>query len=408
MRLFPGLRGGIALAFALAVAAACSKTPQYYDDLHTGGMSSTGTGGTGSRACANVGDCGVADTECAHPVCESGRCAMTFAPMGTALMAQVPGDCKTAICDGMGHVTSSADPMDADDGNPCTDDSCNGSTPVHAPSAGGSPCGENGHLMCDGMGACVGCKTDGQCGAGGACFTWVCTNQQCQQQFTPAGAGNPGGDTPGDCQHNVCDGMGGISTVVDPSDHPPDPNACLAGICNGGSPSTQPKPAGTACPGGVCDGNGNCGQCLADADCGAPTACATPVCVANHCSATYAPYGAANPPQAPHDCRTQICDGSGGVTSVPDDSDVPPNPDACNIASCSGGNAVTNPVQIPPTNDPCKVNSCDPTQGIVTGNVADGTACGGCSACFGGSCTDPCPAMGCICNGIFCDCGGGG
>ena len=57
----------------------------------------------------------------------------------------------------------------------------------------------------------------------------------------------------------VGDGNGGIVSVPDGADPPADPNACSSGVCNGGTPSATPRPAGTGCPGGVCDGSGNCG-----------------------------------------------------------------------------------------------------------------------------------------------------
>jgi hypothetical protein len=54
--------------------------------------------------------------------------------------------------------------------------------------------------------------------------------------------------TPGSCHAKVCDGMGNVTSVIDPTNKPADVDACHTGGCNvSGTPAQTPKPAGTAC-----------------------------------------------------------------------------------------------------------------------------------------------------------------
>lgn len=164
--------------------------------------------------------------------------------------------------------------------------------------------------------------------------------------------------------------------------------------------------AGTTCPGGVCDDAGSCVECNISTDCGSQ-ACALPSCVEGHCTTTPVDAGAPAPApaQVPGDCKTIMCDGVGGTTTVPDDADPPPNPDACHTTSCSGGNPVVTPVTVPSSNSPCIADGCDPTTGVYHNPINEGMSCGGCSVCQSGSCNDPCAAMGCACADSGCVCG---
>ncbi|MFT3773531.1 MAG: hypothetical protein QM820_49780 [Minicystis sp.] len=422
MRLLSGSGAGLAIAFAVAavVAGACSKTPHFVPDQAGGsggsgastvsGTTSSGTGGSGSRACVNTGDCNAVDTACAHPVCEDGVCKVQHEPPGTPTQLQIPHDCRQNVCDGAGNVTVADDPTDLPfDGNPCTDDTCDGGMPVHTLLPAGQACGQKTGMACDDTGHCTGCKTASNCGTTLPCFTWNCdTNDTCQQAFVPAGMGDPAGGTPGDCKRNVCDGMGGVMTVPDATDVPANPSACTLGACTGSAPTTKPAPASATCLGGTCDGMGNCGSCVTDSDCGDPSACATPKCLGGHCSAVFMPAGTVIAQQTPGDCVKKVCDSMGAVTAVPDDGDVPPDPDKCTVASCGDGLVVLTPVNVPSSNNPCIADGCNPQTGVFHDAVPNGTGCGGCSTCQGGFCVDPCPAMGCSCAGTSCDCGSGG
>ncbi len=167
---FHGSPGGGGGAGGAAVAASSTEAA-------TGGA---GVGGNVYVECSHDSDCpGVAD-ECGAPACtESGDCAMAYAPAGTPVAAQVPGDCKVQVCDGAGRPHTEADDFDDDfdDGVDCyAVDHCNGTKPVMKPRASGEACSAGGR-MCNGFGACVDCVAAKDCGdptvaecmAGGFC-----------------------------------------------------------------------------------------------------------------------------------------------------------------------------------------------------------------------------------------------
>lgn len=83
--------------------------------------------------CIQLADCPAAD--CRAPVdCVAGLCVFENTPEGTPLAGQTPGDCARVECDGLGGSQADADADDLpDDGIACTDDTCEGVTPVHTP-----------------------------------------------------------------------------------------------------------------------------------------------------------------------------------------------------------------------------------------------------------------------------------
>ncbi|HVK70205.1 MAG TPA: lamin tail domain-containing protein, partial [Polyangium sp.] len=108
--------------------------------------------------CTTAADCPGQVTECGAPVCNAGVCGLTFAPPGTALSTQMPGDCAASVCDGTGGTTTAIDNTDlpGDDGNQCTLEACNNGMPSHPPQTAGTPCNQNGGTQCDAAGICVG------------------------------------------------------------------------------------------------------------------------------------------------------------------------------------------------------------------------------------------------------------
>lgn len=386
------MRSVSAVVAVVVALAACSKVPHFTSG--SGGDLPNGTttdheGGAGP--CQAAGDCPLVDQPCAHPTCTSGVCAMAPVPAGQTTAAQIAGDCKKVICDGSGFTTAAPDPSDtADDGNDCTADTCNGSTATHTPLPKGTKCGAGTSLSCDGKGSCLGCTTAADCGAHGACFTWTCTNGACQQHFVANGGGSPPGNVSGDCHRLACDGSGGVISVIDDGDTPPDPSSCVYGACSGGNPTSEVASAGSGCGGGICDGSGSCVGCLSDDDCGSPSACKSPRCSGGSCGNAYAGAGTPVGGSPPGDCHVNVCDGSGNVIAAADDSDVPGPPDACHTAACSGGFVSYPPISIPATGNPCTQNVCDPAAGVHTVNVANGTSCGACQSCTDGACKSNC------------------
>jgi subtilisin-like proprotein convertase family protein len=65
-----------------------------------------------------------------------------------------------------------------DDGNECTLDTCVAGMAQHTPEPAGFSCTQGGHV-CDGMGACVGCILDTDCGTSTACAQYTCNAGAC-------------------------------------------------------------------------------------------------------------------------------------------------------------------------------------------------------------------------------------
>ncbi|MDI1476821.1 DUF4215 domain-containing protein [Polyangium sp. y55x31] len=64
--------------------------------------------------------------------CVEGLCKFEDAPEGTRLDGQTVGDCRAIVCDGAGRSKIELDSGDpANDGNPCTDDACEGFVTTH-------------------------------------------------------------------------------------------------------------------------------------------------------------------------------------------------------------------------------------------------------------------------------------
>lgn len=125
---------------------------------------------TADPVCAALDDC--PDDPCRPAVaCAAGTCVREAMPEGTVLADQVDGDCVTRECDADGGVRERPDGADlpADDGVACTDETCDGVTPVHSPRS--EPC-YSGPDNTRGVGLCVdGTRTcDLETGDWGACL----------------------------------------------------------------------------------------------------------------------------------------------------------------------------------------------------------------------------------------------
>jgi hypothetical protein len=154
--------------------------------------------------CITSGDCPGMDTQCQQRTCVMNNCGISLAPPGTPLMSQTPGDCQTAICDGMGNTGSQINVMDvpADDGNDCTGETCPMGFPSHPAHPINTSCSSNGGSYCNGAGSCVECNMASQCpGMDTECQTRTCTSGTCGFSF----AGNGAPCTIGGTQ---CDGAG--------------------------------------------------------------------------------------------------------------------------------------------------------------------------------------------------------
>ncbi|MFO0592891.1 MAG: DUF4215 domain-containing protein [Polyangiaceae bacterium] len=324
--------------------------------------------------------------------------------------------------------TGGAPCVPVDDGNECTDDVCEANLPVHVDKPVGSPC-QSGGSQCDGNGACVACLGPADCpGEDTACRTRTCEAGACGFDDAPLGTPLPA-QTAGDCKVVVCDGAGAAVTAVEDSDVPDDSNPCTDDICAAGEPSNPPSDSGSPCGGGgatlVCDGAGSCIGCVAPTDClGSDNECKHRTCENQVCGIAFT---AANTPvavQIAGNCLKQVCNGTGVLAQVADDTDVPSDDgnactdDACaqgspihpakpTGAGCDDGNACTqtdtckygsctggNPKSCP-ASDPCHdAGACDPATGLCGSPMKpngapcdDGDACTQTDACAAGVCT---------------------
>ena len=350
-----------------------------------------------------------ADAPCLVPICdgESGECG--FAPGNDGVPCDDDDPCTVADACQQGTCVPGI-AANCNDGNPCTDDACApGDGCTHAPNT--APC-EDGDLCTVGDG-CMG----GACVGGGdlACDDGnVCTDDSCDSEagcvFAPNAAGCEDGNpctTTGTCSGGIC--LGGTPLGCDDGD------VCTDDICDPATgcvhlDNTAPCDDGDACTlgdtclGGACggaavtcdDGNG-----CTDDTCVAPGGCvftpnSAPCDDQNSCTAgDVCADGACTPGAAfPCDdgelCTDDACDPDTGCvytlnTAPCDDGDVCTLGDVCALGTCAPGDPL-------PCDDgnPCTDDSCDPTLGCVyADNVEpcdDGNTCTTGDVCAAGLC----------------------
>jgi hypothetical protein len=205
-----------------------------------------------------------------------------------------------------------------------------------------------------------------------------------------------------------------VVSASDPTDVASDNKQCTIDSCTSGVPTYTPSGAGTTCSengGVVCNGSGTCVACTQPSHCpGADTECSTRTCVANACGVNNAPSGTALSSQTPGDCKKSVCNGSGGVTTVNDDADLPNDNKQCTNDLCSAGVPSSPPL---PGGTACSetggkvcdgggacvecVTNADCTNGTCQSNKCAPIVCGpGTLDCDGVS------GNGCECSGTLC------
>lgn len=327
---------------------------------------SANEGGSGATPeCDEPEDCPGTDNDCAERTCEDGVCGVDYQKAGTVAVTQVAGDCQELVCDEKGVVTSRADNHDVpDDGNPCRLDQCVDGAPSHDPEPSTKTCGSNGQFKCDGKGVCGGCTKASDCGLDNLCASYACVANTCKTTFVPAGDGNLA-NTAGDCKKNVCDGMGGQTTIADASDLPNDNNVCTKDICTTGVPSHAFESTTKSCGAfSNCNGMGGC-SCSDPASAACPRLGAQCGTVTNGCNQQVS---------CPNTCSgVNTCNGAG-------------NPNGC---GCTPKSVV------------CGSNQCGGTASDGCGHTQD------CNANCAWFCPDNCSTKACLDNVCYCaDCNG--
>lgn len=207
--------------------------------------------GASGAACSQDSDCG-ASNFCLRHRCDSGECAVSFAANGTPLpdAEQKDGDCKKAVCDGAGQVSSSED--DGDTPTPsheCKQAVCAAGVPTELDAPDGQACAM-GAGTCSG-GACKlppghACTADPECKSG-FCVDGVCCDGICD----------------GICATCAIPGKVGVCSQVPPNTE--DPATCEGTHACTGSPGGCKLKIGQSC--------GSNAQCITNNCGGSPATC---------------------------------------------------------------------------------------------------------------------------------------
>jgi hypothetical protein len=184
------------------------------------------------------------------------------------------------------------------------------------------------------------CSVGTDCpGADTECTVRACTLGVCSIENRPVSTVLT--QTAGDCKVRKCDGAGAVTTVADDSDLPDDGNACTQDLCTAGVVSHPPTASGSACSDGTktkCDGAGACVECLVASTCpGTDTDCNKRSCTAGACGFAPVSSGTVTGAQVAGDCKVVQCNGTGGTTSVDDDTDIADDGNACTDDKCTAG-----------------------------------------------------------------------
>ena len=362
-----------------AVGDAADGVTTDTDDTGAPDVEATDTGGTGTP------DADVTVPQCAPGSCDDGNactddsCEADVGCVHTALDCDDGNACTDDSCEAdLGCVHTA---LDCDDGNLCTDDSCSAAAGC-ASVASTKPCD-------DGDACTVGEKcSEGKCGSGKALLCddgTACTVDDC--------------DTATGCTHDAAPGKcddGDACTVGD---------ACEAGACQPGQKilcdDLNPCTDETCDAVGGCDYSANVLPCLDGDPCTLDDACAEMACVpgpkdlcddANPCTDDSCADGCVHTPSG------AICD----------DGDACTIGDACSAGACGG-----TPMDCD-DGDACTVGDACVASGCVPGPVKecnDGDPCTVGDACVGGECVagtpKSCPDDGNPCSGEVCVSGTG-
>jgi subtilisin-like proprotein convertase family protein len=190
-----------------------------------------------------------------------------------------------------------------------------------------------------------------------------------------------------------------------------DGNDCTIDQCEVGVPVNLRAPKGTPCAqggGSVCDEAGTCVMCNVPVDCeSGSNECQPMTCLDSVCVAEPTPDNTPLIAQTSGDCRLEVCDGLGGVKSIPLDADIPEDMPECAIKSCLSGDVISKPED---AYAPCTSGGkyCDGkgtcVECVVSADCGVSTECSK-HTCEAGACSagDPNLPAGSSCVGGVCD-----
>ena len=142
---------------------------------------------------------------CTTVACVSKSCQVANTAGPCEVIPGEAGTCENGECV---FATECQQDINCDDANQCTENSCNLSTGrcESQPLAPDTVCTQDGGTVCDGVGACVECNSNDQCGDSTECTIESCgANNTCT--YDPTGAEGDACDADGDagfCQSGTC------------------------------------------------------------------------------------------------------------------------------------------------------------------------------------------------------------
>ncbi len=402
----------------------------------------------------NSATCDDLDACTTDDICSAGTCS------GTPLSCNDGNDCTDDSCDPVTGCQNDPNNEPCDDGDACTAiDTCAGGQCVGGRARDcddGNPCTDD---SCDPASGCINIPNSLACDDGNACTT----NDLCADGVCVSGTPLDCADS-NPCTDDICDPASGCdhppnSAICDDGDACTSGDVCTAGVCVGGGPptcddgnpctddscdpasgcvftpnsipcddgnscTTQDMCTDTVCVGGGgpdCDDGNPCTNDSCDVELGCVNTNNTAACddgnactTADVCDAGTCTSGPELDCDDGNPCTHDACDPASGCvythnTEPCDDSDACTSQDVCAAGVCSGTNITCN------DNHPCTNDACNPTSGcFFTANAApcdDSNACTIDDACEGGACsgaplncednnpctTDSCnPALGCV------------
>jgi len=308
---------------------------------------------------ACVGEPTVCDdgNACTDDICDDATGDCTFTNNTSPCLSTTP--CNAAFCDA-GACVQSTDPKDCDDGNPCTDDSCDDTIGcVNTPNAlacdDGNACTEND--ICSG-GLCGG--TPRNCDDGSICTIDSCdADGNCVNTDLSAQCADDNV-----CTDEACDPVDGCvypanTAACDDGSVCTENDVCAGGFCNG-TPINLDD--GNVCTTDLCDpvtgpyAEDNTLPCEDGSVCTLGDLCAGGACV---------PGGSSLNCDDGNACTDDACDPLNGCentdnTDSCDDGTVCTENDVCSGGAC-GGDAIDCD-----DNNACTTDSCDPVNGCAS------------------------------------------
>ncbi|KYF90434.1 hypothetical protein BE20_17645 [Sorangium cellulosum] len=212
------------------------------------------------------------DPECGTQRCIEGKCQREV----WEYSGQYPGDCMTMACDSDGFKVAVPAPDDVpEDGNPCTDDLCDGTRALRLATRRGPAPDDSG--LCDGARHLVECLSDADCVEPS---TYCSPNSKC----VPLACNNGELDTDIGESYVDCGGLCDPCIPTFPCNTGAD---CFTGVCG-----FDKRCSRATCSDGVQNANeadidcgSNCRACAAGDKCREASECLTKVCFMGRCQA---------------------------------------------------------------------------------------------------------------------------